>query len=95
MNAFFSKLINYLNGNPYFVSFQVHCWIMCTLIYHLGKVLPVLPLAVIMTAVTAWKEFYWDHVNEPDHNAWPQGAVDFGSYLTGTVLALIFTYTGT
>jgi hypothetical protein len=71
MNAFFSKWINYLNGSSYFVSFQVHSWIMCTLIYHLGKVVPILPLAGFFTLLTAWKEFYWDHKNEPNHNAWP------------------------
>lgn len=97
MNTFFSKWINFLNGSPYFVSFQVHCWIACTLAYHLGKNFPWLlwPIVVGFAALTAWKEFYWDHKNEPDHNAWPQGATDFGSYQFGVLLALVFLYTGT
>lgn len=95
VNAFFSKWINFLNGSPYFVSFQVHCWIACTLVYHLGKSVNILALSAGLIALTAWKEFYWDHRNEPDHNAWPQGATDFGSYCVGIALALVFHYTGT
>lgn len=95
MNTFLAKWINFLNGSPVFVSFQVHAWVMCTLIYHLGKFVSILPLALSFVIVTAWKEFYWDHKNEPDHNAWPQGATDFGSYLFGITLALVFHYTGT
>lgn len=97
MNAFFSKLINYLNGSAFFVSFQVHCWVMCTLVYHVGKNFPALlvPMVVGLVGLTGWKEFYWDHYNEPNHNAWPQGATDFGSYQVGLLLALVFLYTGT
>lgn len=97
MNAFFSKWINYLNGNKFFVSFQVHSWLTCTLVYHLGKAFPraLIPFVIGFALLTAWKEFYWDHKNEPDHNAWPNGVVDFGSYQFGALLALVFTYTGT
>lgn len=96
VNAFFSKWINYLNGSPYFVSFQVHCWVMCTLVYHTGKSFPraLWPLVAGLTALTAWKEFYWDHKNEPDHNAWPQGVTDFGSYSAGQLIALAFLHFG-
>lgn len=95
MNAFFTKWINWWNGNAFTVSFMVHSWVTCTLVYHLGKVINPLFIAAVLLPLTAWKEFYWDHKNEPNHNAWPQGAVDFGSYQFGVALALVFHYTGT
>jgi hypothetical protein len=95
INAFFSKWINFLNGNRFFVSFQVHSWFACTLVYHLGKLIPIVPLAFVCVALALWKEFIWDHKNEPNHNAWPEGACDFGSYFFGIALALAFHFTNT
>lgn len=97
INEFFSKWINRWNGDPYTVSFMVHSWITCVLVYHVGKNFPRLlwPLVAVLLVLTAWKEFYWDHKNEPNHNAWPQGVIDFGSYIFGVVLALVFNFTGT
>lgn len=97
INAFFSKWINWWNGNPFTVSFMVHCWITNVFVYHVAKNFPQLqwPLVIGLVALTAWKEFYWDHKNEPDHSAWPQGATDFGGYLFGIATALAFIYTGT
>jgi hypothetical protein len=95
MNAFFAKWINWWNGNPYCVSFMVHTWVTCVLVEHLGKVVNIYALAACLLALAAWKEFYWDHKNEPNHNAWPQGATDFGGYLFGATLAIVFTLTHT
>jgi hypothetical protein len=97
VNAFFAKWINWWNNNPYCVAFMVHSWVTCTVVYHVAKNFhwTLWPLSAAVLVLAAWKEFYWDHLNEPNHNAWPQGASDFGGYVFGVALADVFMVTGT
>jgi len=91
-----ASIVNRLNASSAFVSFNVHSWFACTAVYHVAKYNHQLVLtAVIFAALTALKEYWFDANYEIPKQTFVDSSIDWGSYLFGTVLAIVFALTGT
>ena len=91
INSFFQNLINKLNASAWWVSFNVHSWFACVVVYHLGKRLPIVLVTVVALLLTAWKEYYWDANFETPKQSVADSSIDWGSYCFGITLANLFT----
>lgn len=94
MNQWLSNLLNKLNSSGWWVSFNVHSWLACTIVYHVGKALPIYAVALVFAALTAFKEYYWDAHFETPPQQLLGSSIDWGSYMFGAVLALVLMHFG-
>ncbi len=102
--SLFARFVNWWNASPYILTFNVHAWFSCTLVYHasiamhrhfhLRLLYCAIAVLVLWILVTAWKEFWFDLRYEVPAQTVADSTADFIGYRIGDVLAVLLMAIG-